>query len=43
MTDYRISADGKKMLVRAGDSFAITDLPAGKLEIKDGPKTANWT
>ena len=30
LTDYRISADGKKMLVRSGQSFAITDLPPAR-------------
>jgi tricorn protease len=32
---YKISADGKKMLVRADGSLAIVDLPADKLEIKE--------
>lgn len=30
---YRISANRKKMLVRAGGDFAIVDLPGGKLDI----------
>jgi tricorn protease len=38
LTDYRISADGTKMLIRADDSFVITDVPAGKAESKDGPE-----
>jgi len=32
---YRISADQKKMLVRAGGDFAIIDLPSGKLDLAD--------
>jgi tricorn protease len=32
---YRISANGKKMLVRSGGSFAIIDLPGGKIDTKD--------
>ncbi len=32
VTDYRISADGRKILVRSGESFAIADLPAGELK-----------
>lgn len=32
---YEISANGKKMLVSQGGSYAIIDLPKGKIEIKD--------
>ena len=33
---YAVSADGKKMLINAGDgAFAIIDLPGAKIEIKD--------
>ena len=32
---YEISADGKKMLVKTGKDFAIVDVPASKLEVKD--------
>ena len=32
---FEISADGKKMLVRPTDGYAIIDLPTAKLEIKD--------
>jgi tricorn protease len=32
---YRISADGKKMLVRTGGDYAIVDLPGGKLDTAD--------
>ncbi len=32
---YRISADHKKMLVRSKDTFAIVDLPSGKIDTKD--------
>lgn len=32
---FRISADGKKMLVRSRDTFAIVDLPGGKIDTKD--------
>ncbi|MBL9129025.1 MAG: PD40 domain-containing protein [Verrucomicrobiales bacterium] len=32
---YRISADGKKMLVRVGADLAIVDLPTGKLDVGD--------
>jgi len=31
---YRISADGKKMLVSAGGKYAIIDLPKSKVEMK---------
>lgn len=32
---YEISANGKKMLVGQGGSYAIIDLPKGKIEMKD--------
>lgn len=32
---YRLSADRKKMLVKAGNDLAIVDLPAGKLDTAD--------
>ena len=32
---YEITADGKKMLVKIKDEYAIVDLPKEKLEIKD--------
>ena len=32
---YKISADGKKLLVHAENAYAIIDLPAAKFEIKD--------
>jgi len=32
---FEISADGKKMLVRPADGYAIIDLPSAKIEIKD--------
>lgn len=32
---YRVSADGKKMLVRAGGDLAVVDLPSGKLDLAD--------
>jgi tricorn protease-like protein len=32
---YRVSADKKKMLVRAGSDFAIVDLPSAKLDLGD--------
>jgi tricorn protease len=32
---YEISADGKKMLVGQDGSYAIIDLPSGKIDIKD--------
>ncbi len=32
---YRVSADRKKMMVRAGGDFAIVDLPLGKLDLAD--------
>ncbi len=32
---YRVSADRKKMMVRAGGDFAIVDLPSGKLDLAD--------
>ncbi|MCW5556342.1 MAG: PDZ domain-containing protein [Verrucomicrobiae bacterium] len=32
---YRVSADQKKMLVRADGDFAIVDLPSGKLDTSD--------
>jgi len=32
---YRVSADRKKMLVKAGGDFAIVDLPGGKLDLGD--------
>ncbi len=32
---YEISADGKKMLVGTDGSYAILDLPSGKIDIKD--------
>jgi tricorn protease len=35
VSGYRISADQKKMLVRADGGFAIIDLPTAKLETKD--------
>ena len=38
VTDYRISADGKKMLVRSGESFAIADLPAGEAETREAAR-----
>jgi tricorn protease len=32
---FKIAADRKKMLVRADDSYAIIDLPASRIEVKD--------
>ncbi|CAN5585031.1 S41 family peptidase [soil metagenome] len=32
---YEITADGKKMLVKVGEDYAIVDLPTEKLELKD--------
>jgi len=32
---YRVSADQKKVLVRADGDFAIVDLPSGKLDLSD--------
>ncbi len=32
---YRVSADHKKMLVKAGGDFAILDLPSAKLDLAD--------
>ncbi len=32
---YRVSADQKKLLVRADGDFAIVDLPSGKLDLSD--------
>lgn len=32
---YRVSADQKKMLVRAGGGFALVDLPTSKLDLAD--------
>jgi tricorn protease len=33
---YEVSADGKKMLVNAGESsFALVDLPTGKVDVKE--------
>ncbi len=32
---YEVSADGKKLLLHSGKSFAIVNLPAAKIEIKD--------
>ena len=32
---YMISADHKKMLVRSGETYAIVDLPTGKLDLAD--------
>jgi len=32
---YEVSADGKKMLVKQESSFAIIDLPAAKIELKE--------
>jgi len=32
---YEITADGKKMLVRVGNDYALIDPPTSKLEIKD--------
>ena len=32
---YRISADGKKILVKTGSDLAITDLPSGKIDTTD--------
>jgi tricorn protease len=32
---FEISADGKKMLVGQGDSYAIIDLPSAKIELKE--------
>src|SRR5208283_4047094 len=35
VASYEITADGKKMLVKAGSDYALIDLPTSKLEIKD--------
>ncbi|HPO54657.1 MAG TPA: PDZ domain-containing protein [Ignavibacteriaceae bacterium] len=35
VSGYEISADGKKILVGQGGSYAILDLPSSKIEIKD--------
>lgn len=35
VSGYRVSADQKKMLVRAGGDLAIVDLPTGKLDLGD--------
>ncbi len=35
VNNYEISADGKKMLVKVKDDYAIVDLPKDKLELKD--------
>nr|MBA3273638.1 PD40 domain-containing protein [Chthoniobacterales bacterium] len=32
---YEITTDGKKMLVKVGEDYAIVDLPTEKLELKD--------
>jgi len=34
-TNYEITADGKKMLVKVGKEYAMIDLPKDKLELKD--------
>jgi tricorn protease len=33
--DFKVSADGKKMLVRKAGSFGVIDIPAGPVELKD--------
>ncbi len=35
VNSYRVSADGKKMLVKTGSDFAIIDVPSGKLDTGD--------
>ncbi len=35
VSNYEITADGKKMLVKIGKEYAMVDLPKDKLEIKD--------
>lgn len=35
VSGYRVSADGRKMLVRTGSTFAIVDTPTGRLDTKD--------
>jgi tricorn protease len=35
VSNYEITADGKKMLVKIGKEYAMIDLPKDKLEIKD--------
>lgn len=32
---YRVTADRKKMMVRGGSTFAIVDLPGGRIDTKD--------
>ena len=34
-SDFEVTADGKKMLLKTGKDFALVDLPTAKLEIKD--------
>ena len=40
---YEITADGKKMLVKVKDDYAIIDLPKDKLEIKDEKAGKDYT
>ncbi len=40
---YEISADGKKMLVKVKDDYAIIDLPKDKLELKDEKAGKDYT
>jgi tricorn protease len=35
VTNYEITADGKKMLVKIGKEYAMIDLPKDKIELKD--------
>ncbi|HTQ30360.1 MAG TPA: PDZ domain-containing protein, partial [Opitutaceae bacterium] len=32
---FEITADGKRMLVKSGDDYALIDLPSAKIELKD--------
>ncbi len=40
---YEITADGKKMLVKIKDDYAIVELPKDKLEIKDEKAKKDYT